>query len=313
MNVPVRSRFWSGFGLTDFYLLGMVLLWGMNFVIVKRALAEIQPLAFNSLRFVLASLILLAMLVPKGVFRLPRRAFWQCLLVGAVGNGLYQIVFIEGLARTSAGNSALILATSPIFIALFSVMKKHDRPGRLGWIGIVMSFLGVGLIIWKGSGIDFRGELAGDLLTVLAAIFWATYTVGLRSLVLEFGLLRITAMTMSLGTVPLLMVGIPSLVTQRWTGLSWVAWRGLAYSALGSIVLGYLVWNYGVKKIGGTRTGVYSNLTPVVAILFAWIALSETQRITQIFGATLIFVSITLTRKPHHHPRETIGSVDGRE
>lgn len=288
----------------------MVMLWGMNFVIVKRALAELQPLAFNSLRFVIASFILLAMLAPKGIFRLPRRAFWQCLLVGTVGNGLYQIVFIEGLAHTSAGNSALILATSPVFIALFSFFRKEDRPDGTTWTGIVLSFIGVGLVVWKSSDAGWRGETVGDLLTVLAAIFWALYTVGLRSIVTEYGLLRTTAMTMSLGTAPLVLTGLPSLVTQRWSGVSWIAWGGLAYSALGSIVLGYLVWNYGVKKIGGTRTGIYSNVTPIVAILFAWIALSETPRITQIAGAALIFTSITLTRKPHR--RKTGAGSDGR-
>src|SRR6266545_7312964 len=90
-------------------LMAMVIIWGVNFSIAKYALERVPPLAFNALRFPLASLLLLAVLGLRGNVRLPGRADWSRVLIfGLLGNLLYQLCFIFGLDHTRAGTASLL-------------------------------------------------------------------------------------------------------------------------------------------------------------------------------------------------------------
>ena len=95
---------------------------------------------------------------------------------------------------------------------------------------------------------------------------------------------------------PRLLICAPSLLRQDWSRVRPLAWAGLVYSGLFAIALAYLIWSYGVKKIGSTRTAIYSNITPVVALLVAWLALGESPSPGQLAGAVVIFTGIYLVR-----------------
>jgi drug/metabolite transporter (DMT)-like permease len=85
-------------------------------------------------------------------------------------------------------------------------------------------------------------------------------------------------------------------VRQDWSQVGGLAWGGVIYSALLAIALAYFIWNYGVRRIGSTRTAIYSNFTPVVAMLVAWPALGEVPTAGQLIGAAVIFAGILLVR-----------------
>ena len=100
-------------------LIAMSFVWGVNFPIIKGALAELSPLSFNAIRFSTASLLLLALLYFREKNFSIRKGDISCfILLALVGNTVYQLFFIHGIARTTASNSSLILATTPIFIVL---------------------------------------------------------------------------------------------------------------------------------------------------------------------------------------------------
>src|SRR5215211_2575025 len=99
-----------GWGWTETALSLMVLVWGVNFAVVKHALASIQPLAFNALRFVIASVLVWGVLRARGELSFPdRRDVPRVVALGVLGNVLYQMCFILGLDRTAAGHASLIL------------------------------------------------------------------------------------------------------------------------------------------------------------------------------------------------------------
>jgi hypothetical protein len=98
-----------GWGWTESALTVMVLVWGFNFAIAKHALGEIHPLAFNALRFATASLFVFGVLAVRGGGALPaRRDVPRLLVLGLLGNGLYQVTFIVGLDLTLAGHASLM-------------------------------------------------------------------------------------------------------------------------------------------------------------------------------------------------------------
>jgi drug/metabolite transporter (DMT)-like permease len=278
-------------------MLLVCLIWGLNFSVTKSALDQIPPLPFTAIRFVVSSILLWAVLrLIEGPAKLPPGALRQLIVLGIVGNTCYQLAFMLGLARTTATNSALILSTVPTVVAVFAGALGLERiTTRMRW-GIGLGTVGVILVI-ATRGVEFEVRtLAGDLLTVLAVLFWAGYTVGLRRVPQGVSPLRVTMITTIVGTPGLLLAGLPGLFRLEWPKVSLEAWSALAYASVLSLVVAYLLWNRSVKAIGGTRTAVYMCLTPLVAVLGAWVLLGERPHPLQGVGAIFIIAGVLLTR-----------------
>lgn len=276
----------------------MAVIWGSNFTAIKYSLEDFLPLSFNALRFTLASLVMLLAAVPTlhGLKLAPgdgRRLF----LLGLLGNTCYQSLFITGMAHTRAGNAALILATTPLFTAILGRIRKQETFTGRGVSGLVLAFAGIVMIVVSGRGEVSLGEtVLGDSLLLASTLCWSLYTVGSKQLMHTYGPLKATTIMMTSGTPFLLLVCTPALLRQEWSHVRPIAWAGLIYSGLFAIALAYLIWSYGVRKIGSTRTAIYSNVTPIVALLVAWPALGELPTWGQLAGALVIFSGIYLVR-----------------
>lgn len=295
----------------DLAILVLVLIWGTNFSVVKAALEQFHPLAFNSLRFLLASTILFLVLRPSPrTVRIARSDVPIFIGLGLLGNVVYQVLFIYGIHWTLAGNAALMLATTPIFISLFSTALGHERISPAGWLGVLLSVGGIGLVVWGGArAVSFgAGTVQGDLTMLGSAVAWSAYTVGAAPLVDRYGPLRTTAGTMWIGTVVLVLISTPALLQQDWSKVSAGGWGGLLFSGALSIALAYILWYYGVRHLGSSRTAVYSNTVPLVALVVAWATLGETPTLLQVAGAGAIVAGVVLSRSGSNR-RMVEGSV----
>ena len=278
-------------------MLFVCLIWGFNFSFTKLALAEIPPLPFTAVRFIISSLLLwLIVRMVEGPAKLPPGALTKLALLGILGNTCYQLFFTVGLAHTTATNSALILSTVPTIVAVFAGALGLERITRRMWLGIALGTLGVMLVI-ATRGVGFAaGTLRGDLLTVLAVLCWAGYTLGLRTVPEGVSPLRVTTVTTIAGTPGLLLAGLPGMLRLNWGAVSLRAWLALGYAAVLSLVVAYLLWNRSVKAVGGTRTAIYMCVTPLVAAGGAWLLLGERPHPLQGVGAVLIVAGVLLTR-----------------
>lgn len=278
----------------------LVLIWGSNFSVVKAALREFHPLAFNSLRFALASSVLGIFLAATGNrVRIDRGDRLRLVGLGILGNVVYQVLFIYGINWTRAGNSALMLAAVPLIVAVLSASLRHESINLAGWAGVLLSVAGIGLLVWGSSrGLGFGADTVKGDLTMLAAAFgWSLYTVLSSPYVKKYGTLPVTAWTMWIGNVGLLAVAAPALTGQDW-GISAAAWGGLVFSGILSIAVAYILWYYGVRHLGSSRTAVYSNAVPVVALIVAWPTLGEVPTWIQVAGTALLLGGIALARRP---------------
>jgi drug/metabolite transporter (DMT)-like permease len=290
---PPAPRFTS----TDAWLAAMVLIWGVNFIVLKAALAEMQPLALNAYRYILAAITVMAIAKLRGARRPPREAWGRLVTMGVLGNTIYQIAFIEGVARTRAGNAALLMAAVPVQTAILSHIKGHERLRPRDVVGLLLSTAGIAaIVLGSGSGVSFGSTVKGDLLVLGATVCWSYYTIGTKPLADQLGATTATAWTMVLGAIPLVLIATPSLISQDWSRVGATAWGGATFSSLGALVLAYLIWYRGVERLGPARTALYSNFTPVVAMLAAWPLLGETPTAWQVIGAGGIFSGLYLTR-----------------
>jgi len=297
-HVPSKNRF----SVYDIMLIGMSLVWGINFSVVKIALTDLSPLSFNSLRFVLASLFLLILLwILERDLSFRREDVGRLVLLGFIGHTLYQLCFISGIALTAAGESSLIYGTTPIFVALLSSVLGVERVRRKVWQSVILSFIGVFLVVQGAGGtlIIADNGWIGDLLILAATICWSTYTVLSKPLLQRYTPLKLTTLTMVMGTLPLVLVSIPSLTEQNWGSVPLQGWLCLIYSFCFAIAIGYVIWYAGVSRIGTARTALYENLIIIVALAVAWLFLHERMTPLQILGAVLVLTSLYLVAREH--------------
>lgn len=283
----------------------MVVIWGVNFSVAKIALESLAPLAFNALRFPLAAFLLFVVLRSRGGLALPDRTEVPRLVVlGLLGNLLYQMFFIFGLDRTTAGNASLLLAGTPIITALLSAALGHEELRARVWLGVLATFAGITMIVIGGASdvATGGGTLVGDLLMLGASATWSFYAVGSRSLIERHGPLAVTAWTLWIGAIGIVIIGIPDLLDLEWAAIPAEAWAATIYAGVLSIGLAYMIYYYGVSRIGNTRTASYSNIVPVIALLAAWLWLGEIPKLVQIIGAAIIIGGVTVAQsgaRPH--------------
>ena len=202
---------------------------------------------------------------------------------------------VSGLARTTVGNSSLLVGCSPIAVALASAWVGHERVSRAQWFGVALS--GVGIYLVVGTSAGFGGaHLLGDALTLGAVACWAVYTVGSRALLERMSPLVVTGLTMTLGTVMYVPFAVTSIARTPWPALSAGVWLAIAYSSLLSLNVAYLIWYTSVQRIGNVRTSAWSNLIPLVALASAAAFLDEPIGGSKLVGAMAILGGVALTR-----------------
>ena len=224
-----------------------------------------------------------------------RRDWVTLAWLGGVGHFAYQVLFIGGLARTSVANSSLIIAVSPVVIAVASAVLRHERIGRFHWAGVLLSMAGIYLVAGRGATVGSRG-FTGDLMILAAVLCWAAYTIGAEPLMSRHSPVGVTGLSLVFGTILYVPLMLRRIVAVDWTALSGKTIGALVYAALLAMCVAYTIWYAAVREIGSARTSVYSNLIPLVAMLSAVLFLAEPLGVRQIGGASLVLAGVALTR-----------------
>jgi drug/metabolite transporter (DMT)-like permease len=298
-NTQIEDVGYNKFGTTDALMLMAILFWAVNFSFVKIALREFSPLGFNGIRLLFASVVLVLILVLSGEsLKVDQKTFWKLVFLGLIGNTAYQMFFIHGIDLTTASNSAIIIAMSPAFIALLSTLMKHERVHTAAWVGILFSFVGFYLVIASRFGTFQFSSLSvrGDLLIFCGNIFWTVFTVFSKPLLERMSPLKLTTLTMAIGTVFFLPFCIKDISHIPFRTVSLKAWGSLLYSGLFALVICYVIWYASVQRVGNTKTAIYDYLIPVFTAIFAYFFIDERITEQQAVGALIIFVGVYLAR-----------------
>jgi len=278
-------------------LLFVVTVWGSNFVVIKLVLEVMHPHVANLFRLIAAGVVLGFLHYRRQkklneTFFAPLRAFPRELaLIGLVGWSMYQVAFITGLDRTTAGTAGLIMASLPLWTALLAVVMRLERLNRAGWMGILISIAGTFIVILssdKDVGLG-KSYLIGNLIMLGAALLWAMNTVLTRKLVDRVTPLSITLMGLLLALPVLALLAIPFWSAVEWDRVNWLVWVAIFFSGSLSTGIVIVMWNQAVKTVGAAHTAAFQNLVPVVTLVVALIVLKE-----PILGAQLLGGSATI-------------------
>jgi drug/metabolite transporter (DMT)-like permease len=276
----------------------MPFFFGMTFAVTKFALRGFQPLQLCLVRFVVAGAILLLL------WRLRRhreRLTWadmkQLALLGFVSLTVYFTFETLGIARTSASEASIIIASIPVFVSVLAAVFLKERNAPLQWAGVALSFAGVIALVMLG-GASGQGALAGNLLVLGAALAASVYQLlARRFLVADRSALYLTAFQNLFGALfmaPLAAVEL-ALVGARRPTLE--AGLGVGYLILFSSVLAYLLLNYGLRFVPASRASTFVNLTPIVAVVGAYVLLGERFTIGQGLAAVVVVAGVWLANR----------------
>ena len=293
------------FSLADLLLIFVATIWGINVTVVKKALTELNPLAFNSLRFAISAGLSWVVLGVAREKPLPRGKDLPALIVlGLLGHTLYQVLFIYGTNSTTASNTALLLATIPIWVAALGAITREEVAGPLTWLGIGLSLFGIALVTGGGNLSVGGGTLGGDLMLVAGTFFYGLYVLKSKALLGKYSPVQYSTWTTTVGALGLSALSLRQLGAQDWGRVGVTGWGGLAFSAVLAIALGYFIWSYGIQKLGSARAAIYNNLTPVTGLIFSSVFLKEKITALQVGGIVLIITGLTLARRKKLHRRQ---------
>lgn len=321
--------------LADVSLLLVALIWGVNIPIMKVALSRIDAYAFNAIRLVVSSLVLMYFarreflqgIKPSG--ELSKR---DVLIYSSIVSVAYQFLFLLAIARATSADVALIMATVPMWTAIGARFFLKEFLPLMAWVGLIIAFAGTMIVTLhkahppaisppgSSTSSSERSEdetavtntltqqsrtattrLLGNLFALSAALAWAGGTVFSRPLLGKISPIQLSACSAT--------VGLPfHILIALWMGADSVpasiaAMKSpsliacVVYSGTLSTGLALAMWSYGVKHAGAAQAAMIQNLTPIVAMAAAWIWLGETINTTQALGGAMIIGGLFVMRR----------------
>ena len=292
---------WKGlFGQAYLLLAITALFWGGNAIAGRLAVGEVSPMVLTCLRWVLVVCILFPLFGRRLVTEWPviRRSWLFVILMGVFGFTAFNALFYAAAHHTSAVNLTIFQGAIPVLVLLGTVLFFRAPILPLQILGMIVTVVGV-IIVSVKADFEILRTLAlniGDVWMLIACLFYAGYTLGLRHRPAVPGLVFFTALAIVafLSALPLLAIEIAS-GTVQWPTLK--GWLVLAYVAFLPSLLAQLFFIRGVELIGPARAGLFVNLVPVFGALLAVLLLGEPFAFYHALGLILVLGGIWLAER----------------
>ncbi len=297
-------------------LIAPFFLWGTAMVAMKGVIPHTTPLFMAGVRLIPAGVLILIVAAFMGKPVPKSWLAWLWIIIFALVDGtLFQGFLAEGLVRTNAGLGSVMIDSQPLAVALLSLWLFQEHIGLWGWLGLGLGITGISLISlpeewifhFLDSGVTITTDNwqdlfnSGELLMLLAALSMAVGTVLIRFVCRYADPVMATGWHMIIGGLPLW--GMSSVLeAEQWQNLVLSDWIGLSYATVFGSAIAYGLFFYFASSGNLTSLSSLTFLTPIFALIFGYIFLSEVLTIIQWLGVFLTLISIYLINQ-----RENIG------
>jgi O-acetylserine/cysteine efflux transporter len=285
----------------------VAVIWGMNFVVIDEGLAGVPPLLFVAIRFCVVLL--------PAVFLVPRPAVpWRTL--AAVGLllcvGQFGLLYSALAAGMPPGLASVVVQAQVMFTVGFAALRLNERPSARQLAGTVVGVAGLAIV---ASGRSGETPLLGLLLTIAAALSWASGNIASRRAQVASGL-SMTVWSAVFVPLPLLALSFaidgPAAIGTALTHLTVGNALSTAYTAYLASLVGYGIWNTLLARHAAALVVPFTLLIPPVGMLTAWIVQGEHPGVVEAIGAVVLLLGVAITaigRRPAAPPpRVTSGA-----
>ncbi|MDA8345161.1 MAG: DMT family transporter [Thermaerobacter sp.] len=272
-----------------------IVLWALNFLAVKIGVRAFPPALFTALRFLVSAPLLLLLAQRSGGIRVPRREILPLVGTGLLGISVYQMLFTSAVQLTDVASSAILLALSPVFAAIWGAATRKESLRAGNFVGVGLGVIGAALVVLGGSSSPSRNApapLLGDVEALLAAITWAAYGFLSLPLVRRLPPLTVTAWQSAFGGIALL-----PFVPVYWHEAHFSANAfALLYSALPVTVFGLSFWQGATARLGPTRLLAHLSAEPAIAAAAAYFVFGSPLGAAVIGGGIISLLGVYLAR-----------------
>ena len=279
----------------------MAVFWGGTFIAGRVIAQDVPPFSAAFARFVVASVVLLAVVLHKHRTLPPLRSrmIMPVVLLGLTGVFAYNALFLGGLKTVLAGRAALIVALNPVLVTFFSYIFFQERLDWLKSLGMVMCLAGAVLVITRGQISQlWQGGLGwGELFIFGCVLSWTAYS--LIGKVVLANLSPLIAVTYScvIGTAALFFPALAEGMAGSFHTYPQSSWLGIIYLGLFGTVFAFIWYYQGIKILGPSRTSLFINLVPVSAVFMAFVILKEPLEVSLLMGTILVTIGLFLTNR----------------
>lgn len=279
------------------------LFWGGTQVVAKFGLREVSPLTLATWRFLVAGAVLVLLVRLSGGSLRYRAADWRDFaLLGLTGVFGFNLFLFSGLHFTSASESALMLAASPVVGGILGWQFRGERLGPVRVGGILLSVAGLAAVVLAGRplpGTPPAQRLVGDLLALGATCCWAVYTLLGKEVMRRHSPLVATAMAAVTGLAGFLAVSLlPGVhVWRDGLGMSAAGWASVLYMAILGGAAGFWAWYRGLEGVEVTTASTFQNLIPVWTLILGSLILGERLTWLQLLGGLGVVIGCIVTAR----------------
>ncbi len=267
-------------------------------VVGRVVLRDVPPMAFAMLRLVGAGLAFALVsprtFLPSAMTTRDRLGIAGCAALGIWGN---QALFLSGLARTTATNATVLVATIPVFTAIASRILGRAVVSARAFGGIAIAFAGIVYLVGFDA-IDLGGvHLVGDLLVMANAIAYSFYLVLVRDYTARYGGLPVVTWGFFCGALYSLPLGVPQLLAAA-SAVPSTTWMWVAYAVAIPTIFTYLANAWALRFASSSTVAIWIFIQPTIAALLAWRYLEEEPSARLLIAALLVIAGITIVTRP---------------
>ena len=279
-----------------FLIFIQVLLSSGTHLVAKAVVTDVEPVTLTFLRTCISTVALaIIFIIKEKRIKILREDYGKMLWLAFIVIPVNQFLFLYAIKFTTAANAALLYATTPVLVLVFSHFMIGERLTKQKVIGVLLAFCGAVMIIFE-HGVSFSsGYTYGNVVMFIAVIAWSLYTIQGKPMVVKYGAFHVASLSMIGGMLLFLPLGVYGASRFDLSTLTAAHWEGILYLGLGTSVVSYFLWYYAIGKIETTKVAIFANAQPIVTSVLSYFLLHQLISEHFVAGGILTLFGVVLT------------------
>lgn len=284
--------------LPHLILIATTLVAGINYSVAKVLMPDfISPAAIILVRCISAVLFFATLYLFSPKEKIAKADLLKILLASTLGIAANQLLFMEGLNKTTPINAALMMTCSPIIVFLVAAWILKEKITWVKIVGITLAASGAVSLLLHSFSIDAHQILVGDIYIILNACCWAFFLVLIKPLVVKYRTTTVVPLLFGFGLILVFPFGINNLLATDFMAFTTTAWLALIFVVVFSTLFAYYLNIHVMKFVDPSIAGIYIYLQPVLATLFSVALGKDILSNEKVLFSLLIFSGVYLVSK----------------